>query len=353
MRRQRKNAGREKLDFSRRKGYNFSVGRKEKFLQFILKPPLWLCIVIWTVASVALGGSITLYYLGLGGYEWALPVHLVALVFAVLSVYAVLTVVGVPEKVKDKPKVRQFFSSYDTRAFVYAALSVTINICYIVFGYIIAALTHSLWLGVLVGYHIFLMLARLVVFVTSKFRGRGRGEHAQRNRIRSYVYSGFALILLAFAMSPVFRLVSNDMNNYKYMFGTTAYVCAIALYTFVKFGISVRNLTKVRKRSDLSLKALKNVSFADALISLYMLQAMMIKELHNENAATMAVFNHVFGIVIGFTVFVIGVTMAVRGIKRLLSLDKQNRQDDEPPALENGEPLPLENDEPLPLENDE
>ena len=57
------------------------MSKRDKLVKFLLKPPLWVCAVCWALGIVALGGSITLYFLGLGLKLWALPVHIVALVF--------------------------------------------------------------------------------------------------------------------------------------------------------------------------------------------------------------------------------------------------------------------------------
>lgn len=290
---------------------------KRKVLKFLIKPPMWLCIVIWTVGAISLAGSITLYYVGLGLKEWAFAVHSVALAFFILSIYAVLTVIGIPERAKNSKRVKKMFSSYSTRAFVWAACSVVFNLCYVVFGIIISNLTHSLWLGVLVLYHVFLILPRFAVLYTAKMRGRGEGEDAQKYKLRAYAYCGLALILLAIAFAPVIKLTLEDQNVYNYKIGAMAYVCGIALYTFVKLGISIHNFRKAHKQSDMALIAVKNTSFADALISVFTLQAMMIKELNSAPTSFAARINPSVGAVIMVAIFALGLHMMISGFKRL------------------------------------
>lgn len=298
--------------------------KRDKLIRFLLKPPLWLCIVVWAAGAVSLAGSITLYYLGLGAEMFALPVHIVALVFFVLSLYAVLTVIGVPERAKDKPRVQKFFSSYSTRAFVYASCSIIFNGCYVAFGIVVANVTQSPWLGVLVGYHVFLLLPRILVIVP-KLRNRGRETDLKRQQLRSYSYSGLALVLLAIAILPVIRMIVEGKNNYNYFVGVVAYVSAIALYTFIKFGISLYNLKKVRGTDDMSLIAVKNVSFADALISVFVLQAMMLKELppRPNTALLNAKLNPVTGVLISVAICALGVHMLIGGIKKLKAYNRE------------------------------
>lgn len=298
---------------------------RDSIINFIVKPPMWVCIVVWVLGTVTLSGSIVLYYLGLGLKLWALPVHLSGLVFFLLSVYAVLTVIGIPKRAKNNVRVQEFFKSYNTRAFVYAACSVIFNLCYVVFGIIIANLEKSVWLGVLVGYHIFLIIPRTTVFYLTK-RVDGKKEEQQ---VRAYAYCGFALMLLALAVIPVIRMVMDDKNTYNYFVSGIIYVTAIAAYTFIKLGISLYNLKKVRKTGDMSLIAIKNVSFADALISIFALQAMMLKELGG--TASPAAMNPAVGGLVTLGIFVLGLYMLVSGRKKLkVLLPESAEQTDEP-----------------------
>lgn len=296
----------------------------DKLVKFLLKPPLWVCILFWTVGAIALGGSITLYFLKLGLEPWALPVHIVALVFAILSIYAVLTIIGVPMRAKDKPRVQQFFSSYSTRAYVYAAGSIAFNLGYVIFGIIIANLERSAWLGVLVGYHVFLILPRVEVLVTAKLRGKDKETSEERRGVRAYANCGLMLIMLAVAILPVIRMTIDDRNSYNYFVSAVVYVIGIATYTFVKLGIAVYNFKKSHKQNDLALIAVKNASFADALISLFTLQAMMLKELHPENemGALAAKMNPAVGVIISICIFALGLNMLIKGHKKLKALDE-------------------------------
>lgn len=299
---------------------------KKKTIEFLLKPPLWLCIILWVLCAVCVAGSITLFYVGLAAEDWAIPVHILTALFTVLAVYAVLTVIGIPERAKDNAKVQLFFKSYPTRAYVYATGSIIINGCYVAFGIVISVLTHSPWLVVLVGYHVFLLLPRLLVMFP-KYKHKSNEE---RRELRSYSYSGLMLVMLALAFLPVIRMTLMGQNNYHYLVSTVAYVSAIALYTFIKLGISVYNLKKVKGSENYSLIAVKNVSFADALISLFALQAMMLKEIEPHGAAMKLAerLNPIVGVCISVAICAIGLYMLINGIKRLRALPHDTADDD-------------------------
>ncbi|MDE7107217.1 MAG: hypothetical protein K2O39_02730, partial [Clostridiales bacterium] len=255
------------------------------------------------------------------------------LVFLLLSVYVVLTVIGIPKRAKSSKRVQSFFKSYNVRAFVYAACSIVFNICYVVFGIIIANLEQSVWLGVLVGYHIFLIIPRATVFRITK---QSDGNKEIQN-VRAYAYCGFALMLLALAVIPVIRMVLDDKNTYNYFVSGIVYVTAIATYTFAKLGIALYNLKKVRKSDDMSLKAIKNVSFADALISIFALQAMMLKEL--SGTANPMVMNPVLGGLVSLGIFAMGLYMLISGRKKLKALptDDAERADEQSEEVSDGE----------------
>lgn len=307
--------------------------KRDRIVDFLLKPPMWLNVLVWVIGSISTGGSIALYFMGLGLELWALPVHIAAFVFFILSVYAVLTVVGVTGRAKNSPRVKLFFQSYNVRAFVYAAGSIIFNICYVVFGIIIANLEQSVWLGVLVGYHIFLILPRALVFYNKR---RGRGTRQEQN-VRTYAYCGFALILLALAVLPVIRMVLDDRNTYNYFVSSIIYVTAIAAYAFIKLGVALYNLRKVRRNDDTSLKAIKNVSFADALISIFALQAMMLKELKTGMDKLSHTINVVMGGLLVSGIFALGLYMLITGVKKLKAMTAYEPETDgqtEPTEIE-------------------
>lgn len=307
------------------------MDKRGKLYEFLINPPLWLCITVWSAEIILVGASITLYFVGLGLQLWAVAVYAAALVFFLLSAYCVLSVVGVTERAKNSINIRKFFSDYGFRAYVYAFFSAVFNAAYIVFGVIIAVVTKSHWLGVLVGYHAVIAVARAVVILTVK----NHAGDGQAYRLRAYTYSGGALVMLSLAVLPVIKLVIEDQNTYTYFFiSAIAYVSAIALYAFIKLGVAIYNLKRVRKYHDLSLLAIKNISFADALITIFALQATMLKEFGE--VALGAVLNPVLGGTVSLAIFVLGAYMFGSGIVKLKDLksavnatEQSKPQDDE------------------------
>ena len=298
---------------------------REKFIEFVVKPPLWLCIAVWVMGAGTLTGSIVLYYMGLGLEDAALPVHFFALLYFVLSIYAVLTVIGIPKRAKSSVRIQNFFKSYSARAFVFAFVSVIFNVGYVAFGIVLALYSGSEWLFALVGYHVFLILPRFTVMYFSKLRKGDSEEGRARQNIRAYAYCGLALILLSIALIPVINMVALDENSYDFFVSAIVYVTAIALYSFTKLGIAVFHFKKAHKTDDLPLIAIKNVSFSDALISIFMLQAMMITVL--PNGSDIEIINPIVGSILAVGIFALGLYMMVVGLKKLKALPNEENEE--------------------------
>lgn len=212
------------------------------------------------------------------------------------------------------------FSSYNTRGFVYAFCSAVFNTAYIVFGIVIAAVEKSAWLGVLVGYHVFLLLPRLEVLITAKLKARGEGADEQQQQLRAYTNCGLILILLALAIIPVIRMTLRDENSYNYFISSVVYVITIALYTTVKVVVALYNFRKARKQNDMALIAVKNISLANAFISVFTLQALMLKEL-DSSTGLLQKMNPAIGAVVVASIFALGLFMLIDGKKRLKKLE--------------------------------
>ena len=298
--------------------------KKTRLAKFLLRPPLRFCISVWIVALAAISASAALHFVGLGGRPWAVSVYTAAVLFFILSLYLILASLGIPLRAKNVKYVRKFFADWSFRTYVYASVSVVFNVCYVVFGIIIANIEQSVWLGALVGYHVFLAAARAVVMY-SVWRKKSCDE---AYKLRVYSMCGVVLVLLAFAIVPVIRLVLDDANDYNYFVSTVTYVSAIALYTFVKLGIALHNMRKARRLNDRSVIAVKNICFADALISLFALQAAMIKELGND-AELGKLLNPILGAVVALAIFAMGIYMFVNGLRRIKRLPPSDGETEE------------------------
>ena len=265
-------------------------GRK-RVIDFFLKPPIWFDVVVWAVTAVLIGLAVSAACLDSRAEIWAFSLYAAALLSVVASLYVILTFGDFPQRVARNKKVKRFIADFGYRSYVTSVCSALLNVMYAAFGTVIAAVTHSVWLGALVWYHIVL------------------------TKLKAYTLSGVALIVMAIAVVPVILLVVWQRNSYVFFGGTLVYVCALALYTVIKVTVSVVGRKKARRSEDFALKAIKNIAFADALISVFALQATMLVAL--EDAALAATINPSIGGVIAFFIALTGITMIIGGVKKI------------------------------------
>ncbi len=288
---------------------------KRSFRTFFLKPPIWFDIIVWAVTAASTGLAVSVACLEYRAEMWAFILYAFALIAFVASLYVFLTFGDIPKRMARNRNVRRFISDFGFRSYVVSICSSVLNALYAVFGTVIATITHSVWLGTLVWYHIVLACCRARVFFYVK--RHGKDSDGDRVNIKAYTVSGAALIAMAIAVIPVILLVVFKRNSYTFFGGTLVYVCTLALYTVIKLCTAIAGRKKARASGNYSLRAIRNISFADALISVFALQAAMLVAMNDETLAS--TLNPVVGGSVSFFIAAMGITMMVKGIRALKS----------------------------------
>lgn len=285
---------------------------KKQVYEFFIKPPIWFDCIVWAAALAAIGGSVVFLCSDNRAEIYALAVYAVALILVVASVYVLLTFGDVPERVAKNPHVKKFVADFGYRSYVLAVCSAIFNSIYAVFGTMIAVYGRSVWLGALVWYHMICAVSRaLIAFTVKKHFGR---EDYLKHRLRAYTESGGMLMALALAVIPVVILVVAGRNSYVYFGGAIVYCIALALHTVIKAIVQFYNRKRAAEFDSPSLSAVRNIGVADALVSIFALQATMLTVFQDAQVA--AVLNPITGGAVALAIFVMGLYMTVSGIKR-------------------------------------
>ncbi len=251
---------------------------------------------------------------------------MLAFLFAVLSAYTFLTFGSIPGRLAKNVFIKKFVKDFGYRSYVVSVCSAILNTGYAVIGTVVAFLMNSFWLGALVWYHVVLAAARIAVMLYIR---RHRGTTQYVYRLHAYIYSGIALIVLSLAIIPVVLLAVWHQNSYVFFGGVLIYVCGLALYTVIKLVAGLVNRTRAHKSGNYGLGAVRSIGLADALISVFALQATMLVAFDDEALAS--VLNPVTGGLVSAVIFGMGLYMIIVGNIRLRHGERDESDDvDEP-----------------------
>ena len=118
---------------------------------------------------------------------------------------------------------------------------------------------------------------------------------------------GMILLLVTGALGAIIflKIVRNAVTPYS-----TVLAIATAAYTFYKIIFAVWNMRKVRKLGSPILTAIRNVAFADALVSLFSLQVLMFVSFESKESGSYdKLMNSVTGMAVCLSVVILGLRM--------------------------------------------
>ncbi|MCH5351398.1 MAG: hypothetical protein J1F39_05485 [Clostridiales bacterium] len=284
------------------------MNKKVSAKEFFLRPPLWLDVTVWALTAIAIGASAAFLCLDIRGNGLAISIYVVAVLLLLLSLYLVLSLCGIPNKIRNNKHVRRYFNDFAFRSHVTSICSAVINLLYAVFGTTVAVLNDSLWLGALVWYRIPLVAARITAAVLSGRVSQKPNSEQYKNKI--YLYTGVMMIILAMATVPIVLLVIWQQDSYDFFGIAVIYTTALAVYSVIKMAASFGNVRRARKAGDLAVAAMRNIGVCDALISMFALQATMFAAFGGGGVSD--IMNPLVGGLVATLIFGLGVYMTVR-----------------------------------------
>ena len=104
-------------------------------------------------------------------------------------------------------------------------------------------------------------------------------------------FSGVMLVFLSVVVAGTVILSFVTERGIKYH---QILMITIALYTFSKLTIAIVNLVKSKKDSSSITKTLRNISFADAFVSIFSLQRSMLVSFEGMSEGDIKLFNLLF-----------------------------------------------------------
>ena len=294
-----------------------------KIGHWIKYPHGWPLIAHYVFAALVIAGASVAAALG-----WETRFRFLAYVLfgvaAVSLAYTVYTVVYFFPKIRRRVTewaykyefTEKMVKQYGFRTIILSVGSLTVSILYALFNGVIAVLNFSIWYGALAAYYILLASMRGgIVFHHRRNRKRENETDAQKKlrSVKTYRACGGVLIFLPLCLSGAVTQMVLSRKSYNYA-GLMIY--AAAAYTFYKIIMSVVNLVKARKEDDHTVRAIRNINFADALVSVLALQTAMFRAFSPES--DLGYLNAVTGGVVCLLTVLMGVLMVISANKTIV-----------------------------------
>ena len=185
------------------------------------------------------------------------------------------------------------------RAAKTAALSLCVNLVYAAYTAALGVAGRSWWFVTLAAYYITLSVVRFAALLCA-----GRPESGA-NRIITR-FTGVLFLFMAVTLAGTAYLSVLSERGIKHH---EIVMITIALYAFVKITLAVVHLAKIKHTDAPALKTLRNISLADAAVSVFSLQRSMLVTFEGMSAADMRLMNMLTGTAVYLTVMMLGINL--------------------------------------------
>ncbi|MBR5188144.1 MAG: hypothetical protein IKW18_06695 [Clostridia bacterium] len=180
------------------------------------------------------------------------------------------------------------------RTYKAALFSLIMNMAFSLYYLVFGTIQNSWWLLTLGSYYLLLSIVRFVV-LQAKSRERFVAE-----------FTGWMLIILSIPL--VGTVILSAVHNRGQKFHIIVMI-AIATYTFSKITIAAINLIKSCRSTSWVLKTLRNISFADAFVSVFALQRSMLVSFEGMHETEIVKMNAVLGSAVCLIVCSLGLNL--------------------------------------------
>ena len=179
--------------------------------------------------------------------------------------------------------------------------SLVFNAVYAFGNCTIGFITHSWWFITVGAYYTVLAITRVSVLQVKRKASDNYDTELFARRI-----TGILLVVLSFCIVGV-----NIMSAVKDR-GTTFHeivMITIAAYTFTKITVSIIGMMKAKRSASPVLKTLRNISLADACVSIYTMQRSMLVSFPGMEAAEILLLNIFTGTAVWIIVLLLGINL--------------------------------------------
>ncbi len=179
--------------------------------------------------------------------------------------------------------------------------SLTANFVYAFCNCVIGFIVHSWWFITVGAYYTVLAITRFSVLKVKRKAGDNLAVESFATRL-----TGILLVTLSFCLVGVNIL--SIINEQGTAFHEIIMI-AIATYTFTKITIAIVGMVKANHSGSAIIKTLRNISLADAFVSIYTLQRSMLVSFPGMEQAEIQLFNTLTGTAVWIIVLLLGINL--------------------------------------------
>ena len=178
-----------------------------------------------------------------------------------------------------------------------ALVSLAFNVAYSAYHVIFGIFTRSWWLFTIGIYYVMLSIVRFAVLQSKMQEGF------------SVRFTGIMLMVLSLPLvGTVILAFVRDRGTVFHLI----VMLAIAVYAFSKITLATVNWIKARKSTSAKLITLRNISFADAFVSIFSLQRSMLVSFDGMSEMEIRIMNAATGSAVCVIVLLLGLNLVRR-----------------------------------------
>ena len=175
-----------------------------------------------------------------------------------------------------------------------ALASLIFNVAFAVYHLALGLITRSWWLLTLGSYYLILSIVRFAVL-----RSKSKGRFITK-------FTGWMLVVLTVPLAgTVILSVVRDRGHELHMI----VMIAMATYAFTKITLATVKLIRSLRSNSASLIAMRNISFADAFVSIFALQRSMLVSFEGMTEVEIVIMNAALGSAVCIIVFLLGINL--------------------------------------------
>ena len=175
-----------------------------------------------------------------------------------------------------------------------ALVSLLFNMVYSAYHIIFGIATHSWWFFTIGIYYAILSIVRFVIL-----RHKGKKHFVIR-------FTGIMLMVLSLSLvgTVILAFVKDRGTEFHLIV-----MLAIAVYAFTKTTLAIIGVTKDNKNKRPAIKCLRNLSLADAAVSIFALQRSMLVSFEGMSAANIQLMNALTGTAVYMFIALLGINL--------------------------------------------